>query len=134
MFLFYLIFFLLSNRSNANNITVENLPTIEDMYLLPINDQIVTIAAQFEQESNWEYGNMPMALTEEEETTPVQPGSEELQDKPGVIKTGHLFQPTDMHAYRVDSQGVHSQSVHYVFLTRHGELILLKTQRGNVFF
>ncbi len=120
--LFYLILFLLSNRTNATNMSIAHIPKIEDLYPLPTNDQREMIAAQFNQNSNWEEGNMPLSLTEEEETTPSEPTSNDLQTGPGLIKTGHLFEPPDMHPYPIDPEGVNPHSEHHIFLTRHGEL------------
>jgi len=122
MFLFYLILFLFSKRTDAINASIYNIPKIEDMYQLPTNEQMKTIADQFHQNPNWEYGNMPTSLTEAEETTPIEPTSSELKTGPGIIKTGHLFDPEDMHPYRIDSEGVHPRSEHYIFLVRHGEI------------
>ncbi len=123
MFLFfYLILFLLSNRTNAIYINTAHIPKIEDMYPLSTNDQLEIIAAQFNQNPNWEQGNMPLSLTEDEETRPNEPIATDLENGPGVFKTGHLFQTQDMHGYRIDPEDVHPQSEHHVFLTRHGEL------------
>jgi hypothetical protein len=95
-------------------------PKIEELYPLPTNDQSKIIAAQFNQNLIWELGNMPISLTEEEETTPMQPDPESLPTGPGVIKNGHLFRTDDMHAYRIDREGVHPLTEHHVFFTRHG--------------
>ena len=122
MFLFYLILFSFSNRIHARNASTKNIPTIEDMYPLPMNDQLEIIAAQFHQNSNWEHGNVPMPLTEAEETTPIPPNSQEPKIIPDILKTGHHFHPNSMHPYRIDLQGVHRHSEHHIFLTRHGEL------------
>ena len=121
MFLFYLILFLFSNRTDATNTSAQHTPTIEDMYPLPTNDRQKLIAAQFHQNPNWEEGNMPMTLTEAEETTPIEPIEHELPSGLGIIKSGHTFQPEDMHAYRIDPKGVHPRSEHHIFLTRHGK-------------
>jgi hypothetical protein len=120
--LFYLIFFLLSIRINANNISTAHFPRIEDLFPLPFNDQFKIIAAQFNQNPNWELGNMPISLPEEEETTPIEPYTEYLGAGPGVIKNGHLFHTDDMHAYRIDPEGVHPLTEHHIFLVRHGKL------------
>jgi hypothetical protein len=123
-FLFYLILFLLSNRTNAINKSLERIPKIEEMYPLPMNNQLKTIAAQFYQSLNWEDGNMPMSLPEAEETTPIEPSSYEMLHGPGVLKHGHLFQTEDRHPYLIDRKGVHRYSEHHIFLIRHGKLKL----------
>jgi hypothetical protein len=120
--LFYLIFFFFSNRINATNVSTAYIPTIEDLYPLPTNDQLPIIAAQFNQNLNWEYGNIPMSLTEEEETTPTEPSPNEEKTGPGIIKIGHLFHTDDPHGYRIDTEGVHPRTEHHIFLTRHGKL------------
>ncbi|CAF4609534.1 unnamed protein product [Rotaria sp. Silwood1] len=120
MLLFYLIFFLFSNRIHARNDSTEFIPKLEDLYPLPNNDQIEIIAAQFHQNPNWEQGNMPMSLTEVEETTPNQPISREPQNRPGIYKTGHNYRPGEMHPYRIDHYGVHPHSKHHIFFVRHG--------------
>ncbi|CAF0855023.1 unnamed protein product [Rotaria sordida] len=99
---------------------MEYIPKIEDIYPLLNNDQIEIIAAQFHQNLNWEYGNMPMPLTEAEETTPNQPISRESQIRPGIYKAGHNYRPGEMHPYRIEQYGVHSQSKHHIFFIRHG--------------
>ena len=124
MFLFYLIFFLLSKRTDGINVSIHDIPKIEDMYRLPTNEQLETLAAQFRQNPNWEHGNMPTSLTEAEETTPIESISHELTTGPGIIKTGHLFNPEDMFAYRINSEGVHPRSEHHIFLVRHGTIEL----------
>jgi hypothetical protein len=121
MFLFYLILFVLAKRSEAKNVTIDDIPKIEKMFPLPINDQLETIAAQFNQNPNWEQGNMPVTLTEEEETTPDDSDIDELKTGPGIIKQGHLFKPEHYHAYPIDSHGVHPESQHHIFLVRHGK-------------
>ena len=120
-FLFCLSIFLFSNRIHAMNISTAHVQKIEDLYPLPTNDQMEIIAAQFNQNPNWEEGNMPLTLTLEEETKPTEPIERELQTGPGVIKTGHLFHTDDMHPYRIDHDSVHPLTEHHVFLTRHGQ-------------
>ncbi|CAF1219891.1 unnamed protein product [Adineta steineri] len=117
MFLFYLIFLLFLKQTDARNITVIRL---EELAPLSTNNELETIAAQFNQNPNWELGNMPLTLTEEEEITPNDPDAPEISDKPGLIKTGHLFQPEDMHPYRIDRKGVHPHTEHHIFFVRHG--------------
>ncbi len=119
--LIYVIFFLFSTRINAINITARRAASLEDLYPLPTNDQLKTIAAQFNQNPNWEEGNMPISLTEEEETTPTEPVERELQTGPGIIKTGHRFETDDMFPYRIDPQDVHPQTEHHIFVVRHGK-------------
>jgi hypothetical protein len=122
--LFYLILFLISNRTNATNDSIAHIPKIEDLYPLPTNDQMKRIAAQFNQNPNWEHGNMPISLTEDEETKPNEPTTYDLESPagPGVIKFGHRFEPQDMRAYHIDPEDVNPHSEHHIFLVRHGKL------------
>ena len=119
-FLFSLIVSVFSLRIHAVNISTAHTPTIEHLYPLPINDEMKNLAAQFNQNPNWEHGNMPISLTKEEEITPMDFPGNELPTGPGIIKTGHLFQTDDMHAYRIDTEGVHPNTEHHIFLVRHG--------------
>lgn len=121
-FLFSLFISLFSLRIHAVNVSTAHIPTIEYLYPLPINDQMKNIANQFNQNPNWDEGNMPISLTKEEETTPMEPIDLELPTGPGIIKTGHSFQTNDMHGYRIDTEGVHPNTEHHIFLVRHGLL------------
>lgn len=119
MFLLCLVFCFLSNRINAKNASVEGVPQLEDLYPLSDNDHMEQIAAQFQQNPNWEHGNLPISLSDAEETTP-NPPSGEAPIGPGVYRTGHLFYPDEMDPYPIDREGVHPHSTHHIFFTRHG--------------
>ena len=120
--LFYLIIFLLSNRINAKNTSTIYTQKIENLYPLHTNDQLNIIAAQFDQNPNWEHGNMRILLTQEEETSPTKPVVFEPKTGPGIIKNGIEFHTDDMHPYRIDPNGVHPHTEHHIFLVRHGKL------------
>lgn len=122
MFLFYLIFFLLSNRIHAMNYSNDYIPTIEEMYSLPMNNQQGQISRQFHQGLAWEYGNLPTDIPPVVEMSPIEPIPYEIPTGPGTIKNGHLFQTDDEHAYPIDRRGVHRLSEHHIFLVRHGKL------------
>lgn len=118
--LIYLILSSISIRIYTINLTQANLPTIEDLYPLRTNDQIKRIATQFNQNPNWEEGNMPISLPDEQQIKPYDPPPYEIRAGPGHVKQGHLFRTDDMHPYRIDHQGVHPQTEHHVFVARHG--------------
>lgn len=119
--LFVSVFFSSPIELHAVNISAAQIPRIEYLYPLPTNDQLKIIAAQFNQNANWEEGNMPISLTTEEETTPREPTEYQWPTGPGVIKTGNLFRTDDMHGYPIDPEGVHPNTEHHIFLTRHGQ-------------
>ncbi|UJR37133.1 hypothetical protein I4U23_029837 [Adineta vaga] len=91
------------------------------MFPLPTNDQMEMLAAQFNQNPNWEHGNMPLTLSDIEETTPNDITiSSPKKIGPGIIKEGHRFLPERHHGYPIDGRGVHPDSEHHIFLVRHG--------------
>lgn len=120
--LIYLILFTFSNRISAINISTNRIPRIETLYPLPTNNKMEMLAAHFRQNDVWEEGNMPMQLTEAEETKPEDLNSEDVEPIPTTIRNGHLFRTQDFHAYRIDPEGVNPHSEHHVFLVRHGNL------------
>ena len=121
MFLFYLILFSTASRTDANrNTTSAPVPSIEELFPMPMNDEINDIAAQFRQNPDWERGNLPLPSTEAEETEAQEPVPHEFPTGPGTIKRGHLFETNDMHGYRIDTAGVHPETEHHIFLVRHG--------------
>ncbi|CAF0888301.1 unnamed protein product [Adineta ricciae] len=121
MLLFYLILFVSSKYTEAIDSLTHQITKLEHLYPLPTNDKIEALAAQFDQEPNWEYGNMRMRLSDIEESTPNDPRvAAPPKTGPGIIKQGHLHFPESYHGYPVDNEGVHAETKHYIFVVRHG--------------
>ena len=122
MLLFYLILFVYSKCTEAIDSPTHQITKLEHLYPLPTNDKIEALAAQFDQEPNWEYGNMRMRLSDIEESTPNDPRvPSPPKTGPGIIKQGHLHFPESYHGYPIDNEGVHVETKHYIFVVRHGE-------------
>lgn len=124
MFLSNLILLLLlSNIINANNNTGDFIPTLEELYPLPINEQLSLIASQFRQNPIWELGNMPLLLTEAQQMTPITCICCARESRYGhgiTYKNGHLFAPDFLNPYHINPTRVHPRTTHHIFLVRHG--------------
>ena len=121
MFLFYVILLMyFLNCIETIHSKNGDVPTVEEMYPLKRNEEIQKIAAQFEVDPEWEHGGQAMPNNEHEEMKGENSEPYEYPRKLGNFKVGHIYHTNNMHAYRINSTGVHPDTLHHVFFVRHG--------------
>ncbi|CAF4478637.1 unnamed protein product [Rotaria socialis] len=110
------------HRDTKRRLLMRTSSKLDELYPLPVNDQITRIAEQFRQNPFWELGNLPIVLTEAQQSIPntCTCDCRESRAGPGVYKNGHLYAPTNPNPYRINHTGVHPRTTHHIFLIRHG--------------
>jgi hypothetical protein len=98
-------------------------PSLEELYPMVINDEMATIALEFDQNVNWEKGNMPLLDINEEKMMPKFFPPQTWPTGPGIVRLNYpkTVATVDTNPFEiVHTDGVHPLSRHYIFLVRHG--------------
>lgn len=105
---------------SETNSTDDRIPSLEELFNLTPPSDVAAVATQFGQNSEWDAESMPINLSEKDETTANSLEPRDYPPRNGIHKTGHTYESRNLDPYRIDRTNVHPETVHHIFMIRHG--------------